>query len=201
MSSMNPVAGPARFTLGCHPRTDSRTIRDIDVAVGDAAGGSLSLTFGLAGDISGLRIPGPRSRRRADGLWRHTCFEIFVMAEEGPGYREFNFSPSGQWAAYAFRGYRDGGELGIELNPGIRVRKTMNRLELDAQIRKDYLPPGRLLRMGLSAVVEDADGVLSYWALRHPPGKPDFHHADAFALRIAPPRWHELNNRGVRVWL
>ena len=106
------------------------------------------------------------------------------MAEEGPGYREFNFSPSGEWAVYAFRGYRDGGELESELAPGIMVRRTLNRLELDAAICQDVLPPGRSLRLGLSAVVEDADGVLSYWALRHPPGRPDFHHTDAFALQL-----------------
>ena len=104
------------------------------------------------------------------------------MAGHGPGYCEFNFSPSGEWAVYAFRGYRDGGESDIELSPGGVVRRTMNRLELDAGICQDFLPPGRPLRLGLSAVVEDADGELSYWALRHPPGKPDFHHTDAFAL-------------------
>jgi hypothetical protein len=32
--------------------------------------------------------------------------------------------------------------------------------------------------------VEDVDGILSYWALRHPAGKPDFHHTDAFALQL-----------------
>ena len=109
------------------------------------------------------------------------------MAEDGPGYHEFNFSPSGEWAVYAFHGYRDGGELEIELAPGIVVRRTMNRLELDAEICHDYLPPGRPLRLGLSAVVEEADGELSYWALRHPPGKPDFHHTDAFALQLVLP--------------
>lgn len=181
---MNPIAGSATFALACHPQTHSQAIRDIDVVVGESPDGRLMLRYGLEGDISSLRIPDPRSSRRASGLWQHTCFEIFVMAEGGHGYHEFNFSPSGEWAVHAFRDYRDGGELEIELTPGIRVRKTMNRLELDAEIRRHYLPPGRLLRMGLSAVVEDADGVLSYWALRHPPGKPDFHHADAFALQM-----------------
>jgi hypothetical protein len=109
------------------------------------------------------------------------------MAEEGPGYREFNFSPSSEWAVYAFRGYRDGEELEVELCPGIVVRRTGDRLELDAEIRLNWLPPGRSLRLGLSTVVEDADGVLSYWALRHPPGKPDFHHTDAFALQLEQP--------------
>jgi len=36
-------------------------------------------------------------------------------------------------------------------------------------------------------VVEELDGSHSYWALRHPPGKPDFHHSDAFALEIQRP--------------
>jgi hypothetical protein len=31
-------------------------------------------------------------------------------------------------------------------------------------------------------VVEDEAGAFAYWALKHPPGKPDFHHPDAFAL-------------------
>ncbi len=181
---MKAVADSSTLDLACHPQTQSKAIRHIDVVVGEAASGSLALTFGLAGDISGLRILDSRSSRRAGGLWQHTCFEIFVMAKNGPGYREFNFSPSGEWSVYAFCGYRDGGELEIELTPGIRVRKTMNRLELDAEIPGCCLPSGRLLRVGLSAVVEDADGVLSYWALRHPAGKPDFHHTDAFALQL-----------------
>jgi len=39
---------------------------------------------------------------------------------------------------------------------------------------------------GLSAVIEDISGGTSYWALAHPPGKPDFHHADGFALEFSP---------------
>ena len=175
------------LTLVCHPQTPSRAVRGIDVVVSWAASGSLCLTFALEADICKLRIPEPRVSRRAGSLWRHTCFEAFVMAGKGPGYREFNFSPSGEWAVYAFHNYRDGGELEIELAPGIIVRRTMNRLELDAGICQDFLPPGRPLRLGLSAVVEEADGELSYWALRHPPGKPDFHHTDAFALQLVLP--------------
>ena len=106
------------------------------------------------------------------------------MAGEGPEYREFNFSPSGEWAVYDFRNYRKGGVLESELAPGIVVHKTMDRLELGAEICQGLLPHGRPLRLGLSAIVEDAAGILSYWALRHPPGKPDFHHTDAFALQL-----------------
>ena len=171
-------------TLTCHPQTPSQTIREIDVKVEESKSGSLMLTFCLLGDISGLRIPESRSPRRADDLWQHTCFEAFVMAGEGPEYREFNFSPSGEWAVYEFQNYRNGGVLEDELSPGIVIHKTMDRLELGAEICQGLLPHGRSLRLGLSAVVEDVDGILSFWALQHPPGKPDFHHADAFALQL-----------------
>ena len=176
------------FTLTCHPQTPAQSIREIDVVVEEAKSGSLMLTFCLAGDISGLSIPEYRSPRRADYLWRHTCFEAFVMEGEGPEYREFNFSPSGEWAVYEFRGYRDGGVLESKLTPGIVVHKTMDRLELGAEICQGLLPHGRPLRLGLSAIVEDAGGILSYWALRHPPGKPDFHHTDAFAVQMRSPK-------------
>ena len=187
LAFMNAITDPVQSTLACHPQTVSRAIGGIDATVGAAPGESLTLAFVLEGGLSSLRIPEPRLSRRASGLWMHTCFEVFVMAGEGPGYREFNFSPSGEWAVYAFRNYRDGGELEVELAPRIVARRTMYRLELDAVIGQDFLPPGRQLRLGLSAVVEDADGALSYWALRHPPGKPDFHHTDAFALQLELP--------------
>ena len=184
---MNAAAESVHFSLACHPGTPSQAIQGISAVVGTARDGNLTVAFALAGDIHSLRIPEPRTSRRADGLWQHTCFEVFAMVGDGPGYREFNFSPSGEWAVYAFRGYRDGSEPAVELTPGIVVRRTEDRLELDAKICQDVLPPGRRLRLGLSAVVEDADGVLSYWALRHPPGRPDFHHTDAFVLPLVLP--------------
>ena len=184
---MYSIADSGPFTLACHPQTPSQAIREIDVVVREAKSGSLMLTFCLVGDISGLSIPESRSPRRVDHLWRHTCFEAFVMEGEGPEYREFNFSPSGEWAVYAFRGYRNAVELENELSPVIVVHKTMDRLELGAEISQGLLPHGRPLRLGLSAIVEDVGGILSYWALRHPPGKPDFHHTDAFALQMRNP--------------
>jgi hypothetical protein len=196
---MKSITGSVPLALACHPQTPAQALHGIDVVVGGTLGGILTLAFALEGDLSSLRLPEPRPSRRVDGLWRYTCFEAFVMAGEGPGYREFNFSPSGEWAVYAFRGYRDGGEPVREPGPGIAVRQTGDRLELDAEIRPDCLPPGRSLRLGLSAVVEDADGVLSYWALRHPPGKPDFHHTEAFALPLVLPCMHDVNDLTGRV--
>jgi hypothetical protein len=184
---VNHITGPDSLALACHPLTPARVIRALDVAACATPGGGLSLNFCLQGDLSGLRIPGPGSSRRADGLWRHTCFEAFVMAGEGPGYREFNFSPSGEWASYDFYGYRDGGKPVAVPGPDITVRRDGERLELDAEVYPESLPPGRSLRLGLSAVVEDVQGGLTYWALRHPEGQPDFHQSNAFTLALDRP--------------
>ena len=76
------------------------------------------------------------------------------------------------------------------MRPHIAVSSTSSRLELDALIRLDRLSavhPRAVLRIGLSAVIEASDRTLSYWALRHPTDKPDFHNADSFALLLYPP--------------
>ncbi|MBI3799217.1 MAG: DOMON-like domain-containing protein [Deltaproteobacteria bacterium] len=152
--------------------------------------GALVLTFALEGDLTRLRIPAPQPPRRADGLWQHTCFEAFLRRQGEPAYCEFNFAPSGEWAAYTFRRYRDGMSLAQDLDPRIVARKAKNRLELDAIIQRECLlpvQPRARVQLALSAVVEDEQGVLSYWALTHPPGRPDFHHPDAFILEFKRP--------------
>lgn len=161
--------------LSPHPDTPCAALSAVEVGIEQSAGQLLAVTFTLEGDIDALRIPPPRQPRIADGLWRHTCCEIFIS--HGAGYREYNLSPSGEWAAYEFRAYREGGPVQTNA-PGIRVRRSARRLELAAQLEA----PGN--RLGIAAVIEAADGSLSYWALHHAPGKPDFHHPSAFALEL-----------------
>lgn len=139
----------------------------------------LSLRYVLDGDVKRLRVPAPRSPARVDGLWRHTCFELFVGAPGEAAYREFNFSPSGEWAAYRFASYRERAAPLDGAPPAIRARQEAS-VELEANVP---CGPGRL-RLGLCAVVEDETGGLAYWALRHPMAKPDFHHAGSFALEL-----------------
>lgn len=164
-------------------------MRGIEATVGWAEDGALSLTYSLNGDIARLRIPPSQPTRRAEGLWQHTSFEVFIAVKGQPSYYEFNFSPSSEWAAYGFKGYRDGGPIEDDgLHPEIVVRGAANSFVLDAIVRLDRLPlarPGTSLRLGLSAVIEENDGMFSYWALIHPPGKPDFHQPDSFALELA----------------
>jgi hypothetical protein len=177
--------------LARHPRSYSRAVNGIEARVCWIEAGVLALTYTLEGDIKRISMPQCRPPRRADYLWRHTCFEAFVSVPGKPGYYEFNFAPSGEWAAYRFRRYRDGAPLDVrELAPKITARSADDRLDLDAAIHLHclpMLPQNGCLGLGLSAVIEEENGVLSYWALKHPPGKPDFHHPDGIALEIERP--------------
>lgn len=173
-----------------HPSKPTETVRSIGVFVRRTARPELQMTFRIEGDIPRLRIPPPCVVSIGTDLWRHTCFEAFVAIEGEASYHEFNFAPSGEWAAYELRGYRDGHTVANEtLAPHIVVRSTSNSFELDASVRLDFLSDTHArapLRIGLSAVI-DASDEISYWALRHPYDKPDFHDADGFALRLEPP--------------
>jgi hypothetical protein len=177
---------PAQALLFPHP--ESRSCADLRISV-DIRGdddGALRLRYRLSGPPTGLRIPPPQALPgRADGLWRHTCFELFVAS--GAGYREFNFSPSGDWQAYAFAGYRDGGLLEPAQVPRIALETLADGLILDVSLPAANLPNTPRMRLGLCAVLEHADGGFSWWALRHAPGRPDFHHPDTFALELDAP--------------
>jgi hypothetical protein len=179
-----------QVSLVCHPSTPTDAVRTITARVSRAADGVLGLTFVLDGDMARIRVPAPRPSQLVHQLWEHTCLEAFVAAEGAAGYHELNLAPSGEWAGYQFRSYREIEALADEsLAPRITLRSAADRLTLEASVALDRLSPayaGVPLRLGLSAVIEATDGALSYWALRHPAGKPDFHHADALALRLEP---------------
>ncbi|GAA3796813.1 DOMON-like domain-containing protein [Qipengyuania pelagi] len=129
-------------------------------------------------------VPVFAGRRRADGLWRTTCFELFCG--DGPSYAEFNFAPSEAWAAYDFDGYREGmRDRPVSPQPTISWRGGRSSLAiLDVAIPRAAILSGAL---AISAVIEEEGGAKSFWALAHPPGDPDFHHRTCFAATLAPP--------------
>ena len=175
--------------LTAHASTPNDAVRSLGVELRVEDPGMLVFRYSLDADLSRVRIPPSGTGGRADALWRHTCFEAFLATADGPGYHEFNFSPSLDWAVYRFSTYREGmspAEVGQA--PEISVRRRDDGLELQSTVRLGHiaeLRQSRRLRVALAAVIEEGNGKLSYWGLRHPPGKPDFHHPDGFALEVA----------------
>jgi hypothetical protein len=179
----------ARWTvLVAHPDAPREPVSGIAVEARVPNAATLVCNYSLHGEIGRVLLSGPRNGRRADGLWQHTCFEAFIAAPGMRGYYEFNFSPTLAWAAYRFTDYRDGmAPATLTQAPGLQVRKSSEQLELTATVHLDGLAalrPAPALRLALAAVIEDHHGRRSFWALEHPPGKPDFHHPDSFTLEL-----------------
>lgn len=172
-----------RQALKLYPDSHCGGVTAIAVDVAWLRTGVLLLSYELTGDIDEVRLPPIVAPTRADELWRHTCFEAFIRPGSNPAYFEFNFAPSTQWAAYEFDGYRSGMRAAETAAPRIDTRIGPTRLSLQATLELRALPPGPW-RLGLSAVIEEANGRLSYWALAHPAGRPDFHHADCFTCEF-----------------
>lgn len=155
-------------------------------------GEHLCVTYALSGDVASVALP-PANREplaRADGLWRHTCFELFLAAEGEAPYWEVNLAPNGDWNLYRLADYRQG------LTPvpdrdalPFTVISQSNQLELSV----DLLLPLELsracrlrpLRLGVTAVIERQGGDVSYWALAHGGPEADFHRREDFLLRLA----------------
>ena len=133
----------------------------------------------MRGATADLIVPQPRPSARAEGLWKHTCFEAFLGARQG--YYEFNFSPSTQWAAYRFDGHREGMRELATNDPLIVWDRGGALLVATIHLPSDVAGP-----LGLSAIVEDRNGSRSFWALAHPCGEPDFHDAACFAAQVPP---------------
>lgn len=189
---------PTRAVLTCHPETRSPAVEEIEAHVSWTQDNALAFAYVLKGDLMRLRIPLPQPSRRVDYLWQHTCFEAFVALKDKPEYYEFNFAPSGQWAAYRFQRYRVRIPLEDDIPaPKITARNLPNGLDLEAIVHLDSLPvtqPGACLQLALCAVIEDENGTLSYWALKHSPGTPDFHHRDTFALDLMHSHVNSIND-------
>ncbi len=171
-------------TLICHPAATEAVACDIEVGVATTNDGELILSYRITCPPTDLRLPAPQPAGPADGLWQHTCCEAFV-GEAGTGYREFNFSPSGQWAAYRFAGYRErDAAFAADAEPQLDFTPLTDGFELRATLPATLLPPGDALHLGLSAVIEAANGSKSYWALTHCAAQPDFHVSQSFTLTL-----------------
>jgi len=193
VSTSRSAAGrPVEAWLAPHPAAPLLPRLRVRVATMRTTAGELSLRYVLEAPLATFRIPErARAPGRRDGLWRHTCFEAFVASAPGGAYHEINLSPSEDWAIYAFRAYREPAPPApAGAAPIVTTAASPGRFELAASVRLGALDASyerAPVFVGLSAVIEAADGSLSYLALCHPAEEPDFHDARGFTLRLDPP--------------
>lgn len=165
---------PMRLPLRPHPSTPGPHGLTISASAARTRAG-LNLTFHLTGPLHALVLPWGTQSRRADGLWRTTCFEAFLKDPNSEGYLEVNLAPTGAWAAYRFDSLRHGMRNAAFDRAHFSFEHAENEARVKASFTGDDLPSHTPHHLGLTAVLETTDGTLSYWALAHPSEKPDFH--------------------------
>lgn len=158
-------------------------------------GGILELSYNLRpaqrdGDLLAVSLPSiqpssvPMHGDRRDELWKHSCFEAFIGVPGSQQYWEFNVSPLGHWNLYSFERYRQGGSGLVEaLPPSVTVRQTRRDCRCDVVLDlRPWWPIEGMPELGLTMVVEEINGRLSYWALSHPGDAADFHDRRSFLI-------------------
>ena len=127
---------PGGHVLCPHPDTPARAVPRVTCSFVWKSAGEWAFDFAVPVPPAALRLPEPAVPERTDGLWRHTCFEIFLMDPANGSYLEFNLSPSGRWAAYRFDGYRSGMRaLGVTGPRIITSNGEQFRLAMGAHLR------------------------------------------------------------------
>jgi hypothetical protein len=178
-----------QFNLVPHPATPpAKPAFNLWASVDHAASlgpvATTNIWFGVGAPAERFIIPELTEPWRAEELWKRTCFEAFFQAPGEERYREWNFAPTGNWAAYDFETYREGmARADVESPPYVRMEDNFTWWTIGATIAVSAETQWEL---GLSTILEEKDGTKSYWALAHPPGdKPDFHAPDCFIARLA----------------
>ena len=167
-----------QMNLAPHPNTAIATVQSIDCAVWQDDG-RWHFRYLVEG-ADDLILPDPVNPQRANDLWKTTCFEAFVGLN-GESYLEFNFAPSGQWAAYRFDRFREG-MRDEPCDVEVWLEGGESWIAVEGAVKAAALEPGLVL--GLSAVIDEREGK-SYWALAHPNGAPDFHDRSCFTALLA----------------
>lgn len=144
---------------------------------------TIALAYTLRGDIDRIVLPPVAPPERGEELWKSTCFEAFIAPSLR--YYELNFAPSARWAVYGFDSRRQGMRDVTPATIAIDVERKAGLFELRAEVQLPELASQAGCRVGLTAVVEQTDGALSYWALSHTSlRRPDFHHPHTFSLEL-----------------
>jgi hypothetical protein len=173
------------FPQAPHPDLDLKCLAEWD-------GRCLVLEYILQGDLSGLHLTSAKGiKNRCDRLWEHTCFEAFLALENHKNYWELNLSPEGNWNFYSFTDYRQGQaqEIAVQSLDTFRTEITPHCFRLETRLNlaslrnfENWSLSSLPLSVGLTAVLENKDQGLSYWAIRHLGDQPNFHLRESFSL-------------------
>lgn len=165
-----------RCTLHPHP-SNADTIADTIAVEIQGRSHVTRLIVDFGDETGGLRLP--EGQLDPERLWEHTCVELFASRTEGPGYVEWNFSPTGQVTRFTFSAYRERVVTDVFDSVSVLVERHVGRTRV---IVEGELVPEQTRAAAVTAVVRGPDGHCAHWAITHPRVQPDFHDSAGFTL-------------------
>ena len=177
------IESAMEIDLYAHPAAGALHIVDVSARLTRIGAATIDVQFRV--DAPGRRIALPSGTgERRSGLWKSTCFELFIADPLTPQYREFNFAPGGDWAAYQFDAYRAGmRNEELPVPPLITAEWEAEVFVLTARLSLYEL--GADSPINFAAVIDEQDFHQSLWATDHAE-KPDFHARHCFGQKLPP---------------
>lgn len=147
---------------------------------------SIFISYKLTGEIDKIELGRIPRHERVIKLWEKTCFELFIKNERNE-YMEFNFSPVFEWNAFFFP------KKGDPLTEWQKIKSvktdildSLEVFKVIVEISKADFPENFFEgpTAGITSVIKEKNGNLSYWALSHEDQRPNFHHFDSFKYKF-----------------
>ena len=136
----------------------------------------LTLEFTVTGEIKNYIFNEPCEQTRADGLWKQTCFELFIAHNTIPAYYELNISSSTTWNFYRFSDYKTAMQEEKNLSePFIHISKMQDRYRLSFEFYFYEKLIEKELIFNLAVILLDTKGVRYFYSINRKEENVDFH--------------------------
>jgi hypothetical protein len=140
----------------------------------------LSITFNIIGKLDKYIFPKKLKLKRADELWKATCFELF-LANDDEVYYELNFSPSLEWNFYVLDTYRtEPKELEFKEEPHIGFSHKNNEFNIVFELEANAINFKNFKYYNLATILLSKERRRTFWSVKHLNTQPDFHAKNSF---------------------
>lgn len=150
---------------------------------------SLFISYKMTGNLASIDLGDEDPKHaRVIKLWEKSCFELFIK-NQNDSYIEFNFSPEFEWNAFFFEKKGDALKEFVKIDKlKIDILLSKDVFQLIVEIDKGKFPTGFFEGQehlaGITSVIKDKSGSLSYWALSHEDTRPNFHDFRSFKYKF-----------------
>ncbi|MBT7610521.1 MAG: hypothetical protein HN576_12250 [Bacteriovoracaceae bacterium] len=146
---------------------------------------SLNVEYLLKGNIESIDLSKENTtRKRVIGLWKKTCFELFIKNKNTDDYFEFNFAPNTDWNLFHFLDIRSElKEFKTTTCPLVKVKQSNVEFQMQIIIPKQIFPDkfisnGEMMYSPTSIIHKSSH--IYHFASIHPDNKLDFHRYQSF---------------------